>query len=132
LRSSGLYVAILSGVLAAWLVQHFPGLHLDQDTLAATISEAVVFAVGAIVTYALHHKWLDGWQKWEGSLAKLVDAEVPDLTPIGAYDPTAFDDAQMGQMGDGLAQGFSDPFGIPETAVRPDAPTGELEPTEFR
>lgn len=91
-----------------------------------------MFAVGALVTYALHHKWLDRWQQWEENLAKLAVSEVPDLTPIGAYDPTAFDAAGVDPIGDGSAQGFSDPFGIPETAVRPDAPAGEFEPTEFR
>lgn len=128
----GPYVAILSGALAAWLVQHFPGLHLDTDTLAANITEAAVFVIGALVTYALHHKWLDGWQQWEGNIAKLAVAEAPDLTPIGGYDPTAFDSPQIDEVGDGVAQGFADPFGTPESGVRPDAPVGELEPPEFR
>src|SRR5579862_7490163 len=61
----GPYIAIASGALATWLIQHFPGLHLDKATTATAITKAVVFAIGTGVTWALHHKWLDGWQKWE-------------------------------------------------------------------
>lgn len=64
----GPYVAIVSGVIAAWLVTHFPGLHLNKASLETTITEAIVFVIGAVVTWALHHKWLDGWQRWESAL----------------------------------------------------------------
>lgn len=65
----GPYVAILSGALATWLSRHFPGLNLETKGTAATISSAIIFVIGAAVTWALHHKWLDGWQKWEAVIA---------------------------------------------------------------
>ena len=61
----GPVVAIIAGALAAWLVQHFPGLHLNQGTTTAEITQAIEFAIAAAGAYALQHKWLTGWQQWE-------------------------------------------------------------------
>ncbi|HEX8067408.1 MAG TPA: hypothetical protein VF520_12885 [Thermoleophilaceae bacterium] len=70
---AGPYVAILSGAIAAWLGKHFPGLALDSDTVAGDVGTAIEFALGAGITWALHHKWLDGWQRWEVATA-VIDA----------------------------------------------------------
>jgi hypothetical protein len=61
----GPFVALLSGTLAAWLGRHFPGLGVDHQTVATDVASAVEFALGAFVTWALHQKWLDGYQRWE-------------------------------------------------------------------
>ena len=86
----GPYIAIVSGALATWLVRHFPGLHVDQATLGSTITQGVVFIIGAAVTYGLQHKWLDGWQKYEGQVANVAAGDLPDTPPEGAYDQSTF------------------------------------------
>lgn len=100
----GPYVSIVSGALAAWLVKHFPGAHLDQTGLASTITQGVVFAVGTLVTYALQHKWLDGWQKWEGDLMKVAAGELPQMAPVGSYDPATFVPVLQGVDVDGTVE----------------------------
>jgi hypothetical protein len=52
-------------------------MHIDKTTLASTISEAVVFAVAAAGTFALHHKWLSGWQQYEQSLYQVEQVAAP-------------------------------------------------------
>ena len=68
----GPYVAIVSGALATWLIEHMPGLHVDKATLASNITAAIVFLIGAAGTFAMHHKWLSGWQEWEKSLTDVA------------------------------------------------------------
>jgi hypothetical protein len=86
----GPFVAIFSGAVATWLIKHIPGLHIDQATLAANITAAVVFLVGAGGTFAMQHKWLSGWQQWEQSLTDATQIATPDLMPAGHYDPNEF------------------------------------------
>jgi hypothetical protein len=85
----GPYLAIVSGALATWLLAHFPGLHVNQSTLAANLSEAAVFIVAAAGTFAMHHKWLDGWQQWEKGLTDVAGL-AEQLHPAGLYDPAEF------------------------------------------
>jgi hypothetical protein len=86
----GPFIALVSGGLATWLVQHVPGLHLDHTTAAADITDGIVFVVGAAGTFAIHHKWLTGWQQWEKSLTDAAAMPMMDLTPDGNYEPGEF------------------------------------------
>lgn len=92
----GPFLAIVSGALATWLIEHIPGLHIDKATLASNITAAIVFLVGAGGTFVMHHKWLSGWQAWEHSLTDVANTAAPDLMPSGPYDPTEFSEAPLG------------------------------------
>lgn len=65
------YVAMVSATLATWLFTHFPGIHIlgSQSSVARILSEGGVWIITALITYAIHHKWLDGLSKWERRLA---------------------------------------------------------------
>lgn len=99
-------VALLAGAVASWLGRHFPGLHLDPTSVTGQVTQVVNFAIGALVTFALQHKWLDGWQKWEAAAtgapppgaisqiaalttlgAALIPPPIVPLVPAGDYDP---------------------------------------------
>jgi hypothetical protein len=141
----GPFVSIVSGALATWLIGHFPGLHLPQSTLAATIADTVAFAIGAGGTFVLQHKWLSGWQQWEKGLTdqgsasrsrlgpSAPDLERPDVDPIpDQADP--IHEAQI--LPNALQELASIPDGNgpaavsirPETAVIPDVPSDEAAP----
>lgn len=80
----GPVIALAAGSAATWLGQNFPGVHLDETSTAAQIAAAIEFVVGAGITFALQHKWLDGWQKWETALAPVaptVAAVAPVILP---------------------------------------------------
>jgi hypothetical protein len=78
----GPVVAIISGAVASWLAIHFPGLHLDASSTAGTITQGINFAIGALVTLALQHKWLTGWQQYEATQASATSAAaVADAAP---------------------------------------------------
>ena len=98
----GPVVAIIAGAAASWLATHFPGLNLDPSSTAGTITQGINFAIGALVTLALQHKWLAGWQQYEATktLAGAADAaagaallaapsttDLPLLQPPGDYNP---------------------------------------------
>jgi hypothetical protein len=109
----GPFVAIAAGAAASWLGRHFPGLHLNTAKAAGQIAQAIEFAIGALVTLVLHHKWLDGWQQWEEATlapAATADASAPTqmplLTPPGDYDPSRdmpppLEAAPVAQLGGG-------------------------------
>jgi uncharacterized membrane protein YeaQ/YmgE (transglycosylase-associated protein family) len=82
----GPVISIIAGVVASWLGRHLPGLHLNTGTAAGTITQGIEFAIGSLITLALQHKWLDGWQKWEATQPPVGAA--PTLAPAGEYDPT--------------------------------------------
>jgi hypothetical protein len=91
----GPFIAIVSGAVAAWLLKHFPGLKIDQTTLGTTISEGLVFSVAAAGTFAIHHKWLSGWQQYEQSFnqarataAQIAAKVVPPDGPSGSLSGT--------------------------------------------
>jgi hypothetical protein len=95
----GPVVAIVSGAVAAWLGTNFPGLGLNTSSTAATITQGINFAVGALVTLALQHKWLAGWQQYQATVAasgtstaaSTASGVAPSapLQPQGVYDPGA-------------------------------------------
>lgn len=60
-------VATIAGALATWLFTHFPGLHVfgSSDDTAKLLVEGFIWLLTAGITYAAHHKWLDGLSKWE-------------------------------------------------------------------
>jgi ABC-type nickel/cobalt efflux system permease component RcnA len=64
-------IALLAGACAAWLSQHFPGLVTDESGTKAELTQAGTFIVGAVITWAIHHKYLDGWQRWETGVVQL-------------------------------------------------------------
>jgi hypothetical protein len=90
---AGPYVAIVSGAIAAWLGNHFPGLAIDRGTVTANVATAIEFALGTGVTWALHHKWLDGWQRWEAA-ALAVQGSAGGGAPGGSLGEAG------GQAGD--------------------------------
>jgi hypothetical protein len=137
----GPYIAIVSGVLSTWLIQHFPGLHVDRATLGASVTKAIVFAVGAGVTFALHHKWLDGWQQWQTGLNQLTIAQTVQ-SPVGGSpgvgSPGVGSDANASVTSQVLAAAANGGAGAgtaliyqpPETAITPDPPLADGEPTD--
>jgi hypothetical protein len=98
----GPVISILAGVVASWLGRHLPGLHLNTGTAAGTITQRLKFAIGALVTLALQHRWLDGWQKWEAMQPPV--AATGALTPAGEYDPTR---DMPTEIADAVARGAS-------------------------
>lgn len=86
----GPYLAIVSGALAAWLGRHFPGLDVNLGATARGITQASEFAVGALITWALHHKYLTGWQQWERGLIEIQLAQTAAVAePPGTRRPSA-------------------------------------------
>jgi hypothetical protein len=89
----GPVVAIVSGAVASWLSTHFPGLGLDTSTTAGAVTQGINFAIGALVTLALQHKWLAGWQQYQATVAASgastpsAVTTSPPLQPQGVYDP---------------------------------------------
>lgn len=77
---AGPYVAVLSGIIANWLVVHVHLLaefHITSGSVASAISQIAVFGITTLVVWAGHQKWLTGWQKWESEIlpevVKIVD-----------------------------------------------------------
>ena len=81
----GPYLATLSGGVAAWLSQHFPGLNDDLPQLTEGITQGATFIVAGAITWALQHKYLEGWQQWEGGLLALEAAKQG--VPAARVDP---------------------------------------------
>ncbi len=123
----GPYVAIASGAAATWLSRHFPGLHLETKGTASTISSTVIFLVGAGITWALHHKWLDGWQKWEATLVAIDPGLGPILSEQGEgtkqqAPPAAGEQATSGQTAPAAGAQRADVTPVP-VALTPPAPS---------
>lgn len=95
------FVSTAAGTVASWLLVHVHLLglfHFQHDGLAAGIAQGAVFVLVTAITYAAHHKWLDGWSKWERMIAfigtgpslpmTLVEAPQPDIgPPVGGDRP---------------------------------------------
>lgn len=77
------YVSILSGLLAAWLFTHFPGLHVlgSQAGAERMIMEGAIWVVTTVVSYAIHHKWLDGLSKWERGVVSDMPGDLSVVVP---------------------------------------------------
>jgi len=91
---AGPYIAIVSGVIADWLVVHLHVLaifHTTSTAIASTISQGLVFGLTAVLVWAGHHKWLTGHQLLETAkvttpptavaIAEPAPAETPAQTP---------------------------------------------------
>lgn len=60
-------VSVCAGVAATKLTEHLTFLGqvgLSHNAIAHAIVAAMTFAIGAGVTYAAHHKWLENLAKW--------------------------------------------------------------------
>jgi hypothetical protein len=125
-------IAIAAGAASTWLIQHFPGLHLNQATLGATITDGIVFVIGAAGTFLMHSKWLTGWQQWESSYSRLAAAEMPETSPLGEYDPAAFAGQSLAAPGgaSGGGNGSADVPTAPEAGSgTPPAESGAVLPS---
>ena len=63
----GPYIAVISGVIADWLIVHVHVLslfHVAGSSLASAVSQGIVFGLTALLVWLGHQKWLDGFQKW--------------------------------------------------------------------
>ncbi len=81
----GPFIAIFAGGVASWLSQNFPGLITDESAARADIIQGTTFVVGVLITWALQHKYLEGWQRWEGGL---MDIELAKQSAAQAtYSP---------------------------------------------
>ncbi len=108
--------------------QHLTGQHLAQVTSVQTVGQnpiahaifnAVTFAVGALVTYAAHHKWLSNVPAWwvaSGLTAPADPYAVADLAP--EPDPSSYPPADWTPAPDP-----SPAPGEPDPAPTPPAPS---------
>lgn len=77
-------ISTLAGSIAAWLLVHvhFLGLfHFTQGQLSTGVAQLIVFGLVAALTYAAHHKWLTGWQKWEQGILE-IQKVAPEVAPM--------------------------------------------------
>jgi len=109
------YVATASGLAATWLFVHFPGLHIFGSEAQAVrlITEAAVFLLTAGITYAIHHKWLDGLSKWERGVVSDLPGDNSVVMPIMPEIPDGDLDDSTGMTDDPDAgeEGKSMPLG---------------------
>lgn len=102
---AGPYIAVISGVVADWLVVHVHVLstfHVGNNDVANAVSQIIVFGVTAFVVWLGHQKWLDGYQAWAYHNAPAAQPVIDALhlpidlmaleasqQPQTAYDPAA-------------------------------------------
>jgi hypothetical protein len=103
-------ISIVAGYLGTQLTTHigiFGSLGISKDQTARAIVTVGTFGVGALVTYAAHHKWLGNLPKWWDTIGSeaLTLAEGADASPDVERVLAA----------------------KPETAVKPDPPAGVKE-----
>ena len=83
-------VSILAGYLASQLTTHiglFGNLGVTKDQTARAIVTVGTFGIGALCTYAAHHKWLGNLPKWwETNMADALSTNVPQSLPDIAND----------------------------------------------
>ena len=102
----GPYISLVSGALAAWLSQHFPGLVSHGPATAKEITQGATFVVGALVTWALQHRYLIGWQSWEQGLIDLEKARRGNIAAdrrarfAPGYGNGGYDDDPTGDDGE--------------------------------
>jgi hypothetical protein len=75
------YVSILAGAVADWLLVHVHLLglfHTNRTAIASVITQVVVFALTAILTWLGAQKWLTGWQGFE-QVAATAAAATPKV-----------------------------------------------------
>jgi hypothetical protein len=103
----GPYLAVLAGVAASWVSRHFPGLVTNVPATTAAITQCATFVIGALITWALQHKYLDGWQRWEARIAELESDRRMLLDSAGGV-------ARAAELGAAFAKtGAATPSGEP-------------------
>jgi hypothetical protein len=100
----GPLISIASAAGAAWLSTHFPGLNVPSDDTAQAITQASSFVIGGLIPWALQHKWLEGYQRWENGQQQI------QLASINASASTPASDAWIPALGSPQGNGMSDPF----------------------
>lgn len=85
------YISMLAASIATWLFVHFPGLHVfgSEAQTARLIVEGAIFLLVAFISYAMHHKWLDGLSKWERGVVSDMPGDQSHVMPI--MPPADFD-----------------------------------------
>jgi len=87
---AGPYIAVASGAIADWLLVHVHLLatfHLGHDSTANAIAQLLIFGVVTLITYAGHHHWLKGWQKFEADMRLPMLAEAQKVLEAGPTKP---------------------------------------------
>lgn len=125
---AGPYVAILSGAVADWLLVHVHLLDLFHTTstqVAGAITQLVVFALTSLLVWLGQHKWLDGWQKWEGVIETAIAGEHvngPDDNGSFFDEPEDYDPVAAGDGFDPADEPEAEPEVIEEPEVDPPPP----------
>lgn len=90
-------IAIIAGWGATLLTSHLSFLGkgvTGHSQVAHAIVGGLTFLVGAGVTYAAHHKWLDNLSKWWTTDASKVEASVTGV--VAQIDPAAAPELKTG------------------------------------
>jgi hypothetical protein len=134
-------VAVVAGWGATWLEANVGILNQFPKTgVAKGITEAVTFLVGAGVTYAAHHKWLDNLSKWWSVLPRPAvlgaGGALPPSSPEDIAAEVTSEIARMTMQDHAATQlqqeGASPPDIAPDHALAPSpvaAPVAAGEPT---
>lgn len=121
-------LSIVAGVIADWLLAlpHGPDIlgvfaTTDRSAITAWLTQALVFSLTAILTWAGQQKWLTGWIAWESTQPRTekpmtetpptIDPEAPPVDPSQPTEPI-------------------DPGELPDAPAQPDeTPAHPTEPT---
>lgn len=76
-------IAPPAGVLATWLLNHFPGL---PHFTGAELTAAFVTVNGIVLGLAIHY--LHGWQLWERTVGRIIDVEDTAKPPASSAPGT--------------------------------------------
>ena len=79
--------APLAGTISLWLAQHFPGVASHIGT--SDIANAIIWIAGAVIAWAMSHKWLGGWQRWETLLFSQAAKTPVAGDPVVGNSPVA-------------------------------------------
>lgn len=106
------YISMLAATIAAWLFVHFPGLHIfgSEAQTARLIVEGAIWILVALITYGIHHKWLDGLSKWERGVVSDMPGDLSNVMPFMPPSDADLDDA-TGEADDPDAGGKGMPLG---------------------
>lgn len=98
----GTLVSLVSGLAAAWLISHVPGLHLDPSATTDLIS----FGIGTAVAELGRQRWLKGWQKFEADHRASIESGLDSLNDYlrehGKFPP-GFSEAPVADGGTAAA-----------------------------
>jgi hypothetical protein len=122
---AGPYIAVISGVVADWLIVHvhvLSSFHVQGNEIGNAVSQILVFGITALVVWLGHQKWLDGYQKWAyhnapAALNTIEALVVPPSTPADVRDSAAPTEVFEGEK----EEATMDSMG---TGPEPDGPVG--------